>query len=673
MFSSVSGTSNSTVSKGISGLASGMDTDELVTQLTSGTTSRIDKQLQEKQKVVWKQEIYRNITTALQEFNSKYFSSSSALDITSAKFFEQYALQSSSNKVALSGDLSVANNVQIESISQLAAKAQASFSVSKEITSAIDDSKLTNIASADALNGAKITLYLDGTYKTLELDTSSYNTDTILADFRDKLKDAFGEVAVKDSSGVVSMEQAVDVKVTGSTGNWKLEVVVADKSSNFAVYEADRDGVLGTNGVFKDIFPRMLNKHTLDSTLGELGVSQGTHTMKINGVDITAKDTDTLGDLIRNVNANVTDVTMSYSTTTGLITLTSNNSGATESIKIEGSATTAALFGKKADGSSGVTITPTAQEMARGQNARATVTVNGATMQVERATNSISIDGLNIELKDTTASSGERITFSATLDTEKVTSQMKEFIDQYNAIVKQINDQILTRPDRDFQPLTSTQKKDMSDREIEQWETNARAGLLYGDSTLSGILSSMRTALYSVTEGVSGVMGDIGIQTGDYILSGTGSLSKNNNSPGQLSFDETKFRTALAANPEKVKSLFTAQSDKNYNPEASAADVAERFRESGFAARLSDILRRAVTTSNPKGSLLEIAGLKDDRTDTSNKLTTQIQSIDARILELQKKLATERKRYLNQFTALEKYIQQMNMQSSMLFSDSGQS
>jgi flagellar capping protein FliD len=40
-------------------------------------------------------------------------------------------------------------------------------------------------------------------------------------------------------------------------------------------------------------------------------------------------------------------------------------------------------------------------------------------------------------------------------------------------------------------------------------------------------------------------------------------------------------------------------------------------------------------------------------------------------VELQKKLAAERKRYWNQFTALEKYIQQMNTQSSMLFSDFG--
>jgi flagellar hook-associated protein 2 len=565
--------------------------------------------------------------------------------------------------VALSGDLSVANNVQIDSISQLAAKAQASFSVSNEITSEFDGADLYG------LHDKEVTLYLDGTYKTLKFDTSSNDTDEILKDFNKKLKDAFGTV------GPVGFERAA-VKVEISAGlskEWKLTVVVDDKTSTFAVDSASDTTILGPGGVFENINPNTMNKLSLNSNIGLFGGFTTPETMTINGKVISVDPGDTLGELIRNVNSSEAGVTMSYSMMTGLLTLTSNNSGAMESIEIGDSALAKALFGKNADGTPSLVTTSGTfpAVVATGQNARAKITVNGSPMEVERATNSINIDGLNIELKGTTASSGEEITFTATLDTEKITSQMKEFIDQYNAIVKQINDQILTRPDRDFQPLTSDQKKDMSDREIEQWEINAKAGLLYNDSTLSGILSSMRTALYSVTEGVSGVMGDIGIQTGDYILSGTGSLSKNNSSPGQLSFDETKFRTALAANPEKVKNLFTAQSDKSYNPEASAADVAERFRESGFAARLADILQRAVTTSNPKGSLLEIAGLKDDRTDTSNKLTTQIQSIDARILELQKKLAAERKRYLNQFTALEKYIQQMNMQSSMLFSDSG--
>ncbi|MDR0433635.1 MAG: hypothetical protein LBH21_01060, partial [Gracilibacteraceae bacterium] len=318
MFSSISGTSNSasgasSVSKGFGGLASGLDTDELVTQLTSGTTNRIDKQLQERQKALWKQEIYRDITTTLQEFSNKYFSTASSLNIMSARFFEQYTLRSSSDKVTLSGDLAMANNVKIKSIDQLADKAKASFALTKEITSKIDDSKLTN----GGLDGAKIELYLDGVYKTLELHTSgvnSNNTDKILADFNDQLKDAFGTFGPAGAA-----TQAVEAEVTGSAGNWTLTVKVADPTATFAVHAAD-SGVLGSGGLFEDLAPNIMNKHSLNSGLNSFGISDG-DTMEINGVTITAEADDTLGSLIRKVNSSGAGGTMSYSQTTGQITL----------------------------------------------------------------------------------------------------------------------------------------------------------------------------------------------------------------------------------------------------------------------------------------------------------------------------------------------------------------
>jgi flagellar hook-associated protein 2 len=106
-----------------------------------------------------------------------------------------------------------------------------------------------------------------------------------------------------------------------------------------------------------------------------------------------------------------------------------------------------------------------------------------------------------------------------------------------------------------------------------------------------------------------------------------------------------------------------------YNPENSFADVQQRYNESGLAQRLSDIMKSAVGTMTPKGSLLQIAGIANDRTETDNRLTKQLSTIDEMVKKLQQTLATEQSRYYSQFTALEKVIQQMNMQSSMLFSD----
>ena len=95
MFSSVSGSSSSkssSVSKGIGGLVSGLDTDTLVENMTAGTQNKIDRQKQEYQKVTWKQEAYRTHIKGLMEFNDKYFSYTSSTNITDPSFFESYKI-----------------------------------------------------------------------------------------------------------------------------------------------------------------------------------------------------------------------------------------------------------------------------------------------------------------------------------------------------------------------------------------------------------------------------------------------------------------------------------------------------------------------------------------------------------------------------------------------------
>lgn len=78
----------SSVNKGMGGLMSGLDTDDLVNQMTAATRNKINKQYQAKQKLLYKQEAYREISSKLLAFNNKYFSysSGSKTNILSPKF-----------------------------------------------------------------------------------------------------------------------------------------------------------------------------------------------------------------------------------------------------------------------------------------------------------------------------------------------------------------------------------------------------------------------------------------------------------------------------------------------------------------------------------------------------------------------------------------------------------
>ena len=65
-------------SSGMSGMVSGMDTESLVKSMLSGLQTKIDTQNQQKQQLLWKQEMYRDVISKINTFQSKY------LDITSS-------------------------------------------------------------------------------------------------------------------------------------------------------------------------------------------------------------------------------------------------------------------------------------------------------------------------------------------------------------------------------------------------------------------------------------------------------------------------------------------------------------------------------------------------------------------------------------------------------------
>ena len=62
-------------SYGMSGLISGLDTEGMVEQMLSGTQNKIDQQNAQKQQIIWKQEIYRELISDINGFKNSFFSS----------------------------------------------------------------------------------------------------------------------------------------------------------------------------------------------------------------------------------------------------------------------------------------------------------------------------------------------------------------------------------------------------------------------------------------------------------------------------------------------------------------------------------------------------------------------------------------------------------------------
>ena len=97
---------------------------------------------------------------------------------------------------------------------------------------------------------------------------------------------------------------------------------------------------------------------------------------------------------------------------------------------------------------------------------------------------------------------GTTETIQVDRDTDQIIEGIKSFVDEYNKLIKTLNDYLDEDTSyKEYAPLTDAQKKEMSEKEIELWEEKAKEGLLHRDSTIDSFLQSMRTALYEKPEG----------------------------------------------------------------------------------------------------------------------------------------------------------------------------
>jgi flagellar hook-associated protein 2 len=338
-------------------------------------------------------------------------------------------------------------------------------------------------------------------------------------------------------------------------------------------------------------------------------------------------------------------IKVSYQSNTDKFVVQSTEQGAGGQIELKGNLASV-LFGAE----------NTNYTVEQGQDAVILVQYAGSntTSEITRGSNTISMDGLNVTLKGTFGYKDGKyvegtsaVTFNASVDTDNTTSIVKEMIDAYNEALDLINSEVNQKPDRDYTPLTDEQKEEMSDSQIEKWETEAKKGLLFNDTDLRGLADSLR---FIIPSGFRADLEKMGI---------TVSTSYKDN--GKLVFNETEFKAALGTDPDAVMQAFTATVSKNEDGTTNAG---------GLMTSMKTIMDRyASMTGATKGILVERAGSVYAPTSVlKNGMQTQIDSIKDYITQLNKKLATEQDRYVSQFTALETLISQMNSQSGYLSS-----
>ena len=613
-------------SKGIGGMATGLDTDEIIRGMTIGTRSKIAKQLQSKQLYTWKSDAMRNVSTKLINFSQKYTSYTSGTNLTSSSFFMKSDITTSGSnagKVTVSGSSGITDGISILSATKSAAgSAVANAAGDKTLVGDnINIGKISELISAGTLTDKQISFSYNGTSKNItltkdELTAIADGSEDMATLLNTKLAEAFG--AGKINVGTVTDGTDVKLNITTSEKNPDGPLGILKVTSA----DADVSSILGLSAGDS-------NRLNLNMKVSEL-IGAATPELSIGGKAIALTSDSTVAEIISAVNSSDAGIKMTYVESLNRFEFTSTDGSASPK-DITGNVATALIgAGNSISGSTEASITVQYKD--------------GTKISMNSSTDSFSLDGLTIKVNESFAA-GDPVTLSSKTNTDAVLTGIKDMIKDYNEIVDLVNKEYSTKPNRNYPPLTDEQKEDMSESEIKAWEEKANTGMLFGDSNLSSLSSDLRSVILNNGAAMSAFEA-IGI---------TSSSSWTDN--GKLIIDEDKLKAAISSDPASIQKLFAGETD-----------AAGNKISSGAAERLKNVMNKyAKTEGSPKGLLIEKAGHPSSPLSLiNNSFYTQMKDIDTFVTKLKVRLQAEQTRYQTQFTNLETVISNLNSQSSWL-------
>lgn len=477
----------------------------------------------------------------------------------------------------------------------------------------VESSKEIDLEKLDSepKESAELKFSLNGITRTIKLSKDETNP---IEHLREQLKKNFGTSVSISDDGTITTGSGQSLTVSGD-----VEAIGLTSAASTNLRTSAKISESGLAGLVAD--------------------ENGNYNITINGHDFSFDGDKTINEMITEINDAEIGVTLSYNSLSDAFTLTSEDAGKGFEIKVSGNLADAMFAGAK---------------FTEGQNA--VVNINGTT--VERTTNSFSYNGVSLELKATTGSyqigddgnvvtdaDGKFVTKDGTVDnaasvesvrdTDAIVSVIKEFVSDYNALIKELNGYTHAAAN-DYEPLTDAQRKEMSEDEIEKWEKKAKEDLLRNDRDISNFLNSMRTAIYSKAGINDNTLAQFGINS-----------SSEWKDYGKLEINEEELKNAINTVPDLVKNVFTG--------------------ENGLATKLNTICKNTanVSSANP-GSLVKLAGVEGKASEKNNTINTRLDQIKEKLENLKQVYELRKSRFWKQFNAMETALGNMSSTSGYL-------
>ncbi len=196
----------------------------------------------------------------------------------------------------------------------------------------------------------------------------------------------------------------------------------------------------------------------------------------------------------------------------------------------------------------------------------AVIHVDGA--EFTSSDNEFNINGLTINVY---APTDKEVTVTTSNDTDGIYDMVKNFFTEYNKLINEMDSLYNADSSKGYEPLTSEEKAEMADSEIEEWEKKIKDSLLRRDSTLGELTDAMKSVMLqgASVNGKTMYLSDFGINTLGYW-----SASDNERGAYHINGDpddaSTKgevdtLRAMISEDPDAVMNFFSGLAGNLYN------------------------------------------------------------------------------------------------------------
>ena len=415
-------------------------------------------------------------------------------------------------------------------------------------------------------------------------------------------------------------------------------------------------------------------KVTSSTKLSELGFTEGETALKFTAKDKDGKDIST--DIKLSKDSTISDavkalrdvgLNASFDENNGRIFLSSSATGASTdfSLKSDGSDASKNLLNTLALNTDASEVTEASKRATKIDGSDAAIVLNGVVYT--SSSNNFSINGLSISvnavtdsvdlskaktngsldadkisdmLANTLLNDSEAISITTSTDTQGIYDKIKDFITSYNNIINKMTKLYNADSAGNYEPLTDDEKSEMSDSEIEKWETKIKDSLLRRDSTLSTVMSAMTTAMSggATVNGKTYFLSNFGISTLGYM-----NAAENEQNAYHIDGDEDDENTS--GNTDKLMTALNSDPDTVVD----------------FMKQMATNLYNAIDKQMTSTTLRSKYSIYNDK-----EMTTQYKNYTTTIKEWETKISNKEDYYYKKFSSMESALSKLNSQTSSL-------